>query len=76
MRLRRNVANYYHYCMENDLFLTHALGDPQVDRSQQPQNEQRSDREEELALHVVEETNEGDYRHRSQAIGHRRSYHQ
>ena len=54
-----NVANYYHYCMENDLFLTHALGDPQVDRSQQPQNEQRSDREEELALHVVEETNEG-----------------
>ena len=54
-----NVANYYHYCMENDLFLTHALGDPQVDRSQQPQNEQRSDREEELALHVVQETNEG-----------------
>ena len=54
-----NVANYYHYCMENDLFLTHALGDPQVDRSQQPQNEQRSDREEELALHVVEETSEG-----------------
>ena len=54
-----NVANYYHHCMENDLFLTHALGDPQVDRSQQPQNEQRSDREEELALHVVEETNEG-----------------
>ena len=54
-----NVANYYHHCMENDLFLTHALGDPQVDRSQQPQNEQRSDREEELALHVVEETSEG-----------------
>jgi aromatic ring hydroxylase len=54
-----NVANYHRYCMENDLFLTHALGDPQVDRSQQPQNEQRSETEEELALHVVEETNEG-----------------
>ncbi len=33
-----NITNYYRYCMENDLFLTHALGDPQVDRSQQPQN--------------------------------------
>ena len=35
-----NVVNYHRYCMENDLFLTHALGDPQVDRSEQPQNEQ------------------------------------
>ena len=40
-----NVVNYYHYCLENDLFLTHALGDPQVDRSQQPQNEQRATQE-------------------------------
>ena len=39
-----NVVNYYHYCLENDLFLTHALGDPQVDRGQQPQNEQRAAR--------------------------------
>jgi 4-hydroxyphenylacetate 3-monooxygenase oxygenase component len=54
-----NVVNYYHYCLENDLFLTHALGDPQVDRSQQPQNEPRAAREDELVLHVVEETNEG-----------------
>ncbi|MBI3329570.1 MAG: 4-hydroxyphenylacetate 3-hydroxylase, partial [Nitrospinae bacterium] len=54
-----NVMNYYHYCLENDLFLTHALGDPQVDRSQQPQNEQRAVQEEELVLHVVEETKEG-----------------
>jgi 4-hydroxyphenylacetate 3-monooxygenase len=54
-----NVASYHRYCRENDLFLTHALGDPQVDRSQQLQNEQRSGGEEELALHVVEETNEG-----------------
>ncbi len=54
-----NVVNYHRYCMENDLFLTHALGDPQVDRSEQPQNEQRAKREEDLALHVVEETPEG-----------------
>ncbi len=54
-----NIANYYRYCMENDLFLTHALGDPQVDRSEQPQNELRAAREEDLALHVVEETAEG-----------------
>ena len=54
-----NVVNYHRYCMENDLFLTHALGDPQVDRSQQPQNEARQTQEEEIALHVVEETSEG-----------------
>src|SRR5262245_2117827 len=54
-----NVLNYYHYCLENDLFLTHALGDPQVDRSQQPQNEQRAVQEEEVVLHVVEETKDG-----------------
>ncbi len=54
-----NIVNYHRYCQENDLFLTHALGDPQVDRSQQPQNERRNIVEEELALHVVEETAEG-----------------
>ena len=55
-----NLANYYRYCLRNDLFLTHALGDPQVDRSDQPQNEQRKVREdEEVALHVVEETKDG-----------------
>ncbi len=54
-----NVVNYHRYCMENDLFLTHALGDPQVDRSEQPQNEQRAALEEEVALHVVEETKDG-----------------
>ena len=55
-----NVENYYKYCMQNDLFLTHALGDPQVDRSQQTQNETRPVGEDlEIALHVVEETNEG-----------------
>ena len=54
-----NITNYHRLCMENDLFLTHALGDPQVDRSEQPQNEQRAVLEEDIALHVVEETNEG-----------------
>jgi 4-hydroxyphenylacetate 3-monooxygenase len=54
-----NVVNYYHHCLENDLFLTHALGDPQVDRSQQPQTEQRTVQEAELVLHVVEETPDG-----------------
>jgi 4-hydroxyphenylacetate 3-monooxygenase oxygenase component len=54
-----NIVNYYRYCLEHDLFLTHALGDPQVDRSQQPQNEQRLISEEEVALHVVEETTDG-----------------
>lgn len=54
-----NVVQYYHYCREHDLFLTHALGDPQVDRSQQPQNEQRAAPETELILHVVEETQDG-----------------
>ena len=55
-----NLENYYKHCMRNDLFLTHALGDPQVDRSEQPQNEQRAVREDEqVALHVVEETAAG-----------------
>jgi 4-hydroxyphenylacetate 3-monooxygenase oxygenase component len=56
----RNLQNYYEYCKRNDLFLTHALGDPQVDRSAQAQNERRAVAEDlEVALHVVEETNEG-----------------
>jgi 4-hydroxyphenylacetate 3-monooxygenase oxygenase component len=55
-----NLERYYRYCMRNDLFLTHALGDPQVDRSEQPQNEPRKVREsEEISLHVVEETPDG-----------------
>jgi 4-hydroxyphenylacetate 3-monooxygenase oxygenase component len=55
-----NAVNYAKYCRENDLFLTHALGDPQVDRSEQPQNEQRQVPEsEEISLHVVRETPEG-----------------
>ena len=45
--------------MENELFLIHVLGNPQADHSERPQNEQRAAREEDLALHVVEETPEG-----------------
>jgi 4-hydroxyphenylacetate 3-monooxygenase oxygenase component len=56
----QNAVNYARYCRENDLFLTHALGDPQVDRSEQPQNEWRQvPEDEEVGLHVVEETSEG-----------------
>jgi 4-hydroxyphenylacetate 3-hydroxylase N terminal len=55
-----NLENYYRYCKIHDLFLTHAFGDPQVDRSQQPQNEQRmAGEDDEVALHVVEETKDG-----------------
>ncbi len=55
-----NLENYYKFCMRNDLFLTHALGDPQVDRSEQPQNEKRGVKEDEqIALHVFEETKDG-----------------
>lgn len=50
----------YKYCLRNDLFLILTLGDPQVDRSEQPQNEQRKvGEDEEVALHVVEETKGG-----------------
>ena len=55
-----NLQKYYEYCRDNDLFLTHALGDPQVDRSQQTQTERRQVAEDtELSLHVVEETSDG-----------------
>lgn len=29
----RNAENYYLYCREHDIALTHAIGDPQIDRS-------------------------------------------
>src|SRR5271156_6163300 len=54
-----NLQKYYEHCRDHDLFLTHALVDPQVDRSQQTQNERRAVAEDEVALHVVEETSEG-----------------
>ena len=32
-RFAENVQNYYEHCRDNDLLLTHAIIDPQVDRS-------------------------------------------
>ena len=32
-RFGKHAVDYYRYCAENDLALTHALGDPQIDRS-------------------------------------------
>ena len=48
-----NVNHYYHYCKENDICLTHAIGDPQIDRSSSPVDNP------DLALRVIEETTEG-----------------
>ncbi len=50
-----NVQKYYEYVRENDLFLTHALGTPQTDRSK-PSHQQK---EEFLHLGIKEETSEG-----------------
>lgn len=48
-----NAAAYYHYCREHDICLTHALGDPQIDRSSSPAEHP------ELALRVVERRDDG-----------------
>ncbi|WP_125614936.1 4-hydroxyphenylacetate 3-hydroxylase family protein [Specibacter cremeus] len=49
----RNARNYHRYAMENDLVLTHALGDPQIDRGASPLDDP------DLALRVVEEREDG-----------------
>jgi 4-hydroxyphenylacetate 3-monooxygenase oxygenase component len=48
-----NAKNYHRFAMENDLVLTHALGDPQIDRSASPLDDP------DLALRVVKETEDG-----------------
>jgi 4-hydroxyphenylacetate 3-monooxygenase oxygenase component len=48
-----NAANYYRYAREHDLVLTHALGDPQIDRSASPLDDP------DLALRVIEERADG-----------------
>lgn len=48
-----NAERYYHYCREHDLALTHALGDPQIDRSASPVDHP------EHALRVVERRTDG-----------------
>jgi anthranilate 3-monooxygenase (FAD)/4-hydroxyphenylacetate 3-monooxygenase len=49
------VANYCNYVKENDLFLTHALGNPQSDRSKQSHQQKNPY----LHLRAKEETSEG-----------------
>ncbi|WP_067180107.1 4-hydroxyphenylacetate 3-hydroxylase family protein [Microtetraspora niveoalba] len=48
-----NAVNYHRYAMEHDLVLTHALGDPQIDRGASPLDDP------DLALRVVEENERG-----------------
>ncbi len=50
-----NVREYFHYIRENDLFLTHVLINPQVDRSQPPSKQP----DEYTYLGVVRETEDG-----------------
>lgn len=54
-RFGQNVVEYYEHCRENDLCLTHAITDPQIDRSRQPH--QQDDRY--AVLGIVRETSEG-----------------
>lgn len=50
-----NLKNYYDYVKKNDLFLTHVLINPQVDRGQPPSKQP----DEFTYLGVVKETDEG-----------------
>ncbi len=52
-RFAENVEGYYSYCRDNDIVLTHAIGDPQMDRSVTVQ--QNPD----MALRVVERSSDG-----------------
>jgi len=54
-RFGPNMANYFEYVRENDLALTHALTNPQIDRSKR--DSEHSDPY--IALGVVRETDEG-----------------
>ncbi|MFC1415540.1 4-hydroxyphenylacetate 3-hydroxylase family protein [Streptacidiphilus cavernicola] len=48
-----NAEAWYRHCARNDLVLSHALGDPQVDRSADPVDDP------DLALRVLEENDRG-----------------
>ncbi|MCE9669675.1 hypothetical protein LY474_17915 [Myxococcus stipitatus] len=52
-RFGENAERYHRYCREHDLALTHALGDPQIDRSSSPVEHP------EYALRVVERRPDG-----------------
>lgn len=51
----KNIKNYYEYCRENDIALTHTLIHPQVNRAK-AQSEQKDAN---VALHIVEKNKEG-----------------
>ncbi|MBM7646557.1 4-hydroxyphenylacetate 3-monooxygenase [Scopulibacillus daqui] len=50
-----NIKNYYEYCRENDIALTHTLIHPQVNRAK-AQHEQKDAN---VALHIVEKNDDG-----------------
>lgn len=52
-RFKVNVESYHRYAQEHDLVLTHALGDPQIDRSSSPTQDP------DLALRVVDQHADG-----------------
>ena len=64
-----NVANYCRYVRDNDLFLTHALGNPQSDRSKQSHQQKNPY----LHLRAKEETKRGPGHPRRQAARDRRA---
>ena len=49
----RNIDSYFRYCSENNITHTHAIADPQIDRSQ------TSADDESLALSIVEKRSDG-----------------
>ncbi|NUR89635.1 MAG: 4-hydroxyphenylacetate 3-hydroxylase [Nonomuraea sp.] len=48
-----NAVAYHRFCMENDLAITHAIGDPQIDRSKTPLDDP------DLALRIIDERDDG-----------------
>ncbi|MCG7335840.1 4-hydroxyphenylacetate 3-hydroxylase [Sporosarcina sp. ACRSM] len=54
-RFGDNIINYYKYIRDNDLFLTHAIVNPQNDRSRSSAQQAHED----MHLGVVKETEEG-----------------
>ncbi|NUR86533.1 MAG: 4-hydroxyphenylacetate 3-hydroxylase [Nonomuraea sp.] len=52
-RFGDNAVAYHRFAAENDLALTHALGDPQIDRSRSPLDDP------DLGLRIVRETDDG-----------------
>jgi 4-hydroxyphenylacetate 3-monooxygenase oxygenase component len=53
---KENIMNYHRYGLENDVNLTHVLGDPQIDRSDVFHGPTKDPT---MALHVVEEKPDG-----------------